>query len=160
MDHGAGDRHPLPLPSRELIGAVAAPRREADRRQRFGGTLAPLSGRPAVEQEGVLDVLQRAEHRHEVEGLEDEAEPPAAQEGALPLAERREVGAVHEDLPRVGLVEAAEEVEQRALAAPRRSGHRDQLAAADREVDAAQRRHPRLSQPVPAFEPRGREGGG
>ena len=77
----------------------------------------------------------------QVEELEDDADVLAAHDRqlALGLADQRLAG--DGDLALVGHVEAGDDVEQRRLAAARRSHHRDELAAADVEVGAAQRPH-------------------
>ena len=53
-----------------------------------------LGGRHAVDPQRVLDVLERGEHRHEVERLEDEAEPAPAQQRPLALGEAGEIAAL------------------------------------------------------------------
>src|SRR6185295_4206398 len=53
-------------------------------------------------------------------------------------AERREVAAAEDDAARSRRLEAAEQVQQRALARPRRADDREHLAAAKRQVDALQ----------------------
>ena len=53
----------------------------------------------------------------------------------------RDVDAVDDDPAAVGLVDAADEIEQRRLAAAGRPGERDEIAAVDGQVD--RRRAPR-----------------
>ena len=98
------------------------------------GVLAP----PADEQQRQLDVLDRGQRRQQVEELEHEADLAAAQARELGLAQLVDALAVEPDLAGRRAIEAGEEVEQRRLAAPARAHDRDELAALDREVDAAQ----------------------
>jgi hypothetical protein len=58
--------------------------------------------------------------------------------GELALGEPRDVLAAHEELARVGLVDAGDEVQQRGLARARRPHQRDEVAARDRERDVVQ----------------------
>jgi hypothetical protein len=51
-----------------------------------------------------------------------------------------DVDAIDDDAAVIRLVDAADQVQQRRLAAARRAGERDEVAAADRQRDAAQRR--------------------
>ena len=79
------------------------------------------------------DVLLRVEHRHEVEALEDEAEPVAPQARQRAVVEARELGAVDRDGAGRRAVQAGEQVHERRLARAR--GPHDGGEAARREVD-------------------------
>src|SRR5581483_6150600 len=111
--------------------------READAIERL--QCAPLRVRkPVAEEVGQEHVLQRRQGRQQVEALEDEADLRMPQRRQLGVAHRAQIAA--ED-PRLALerpVQAAEKVEQRALAAPALPLDRDELAAAHAQVHAAQ----------------------
>ncbi len=77
--------------------------------------------------------------------LVDEAQRAVAQRAALGLVEAGEVAARHLDAAGGGLVEPAEQVQQRALAAARRADDGHLLAAADLEVDRRQDGHVQLA---------------
>src|SRR5262249_45930964 len=81
------------------------------------------------------------QHRHEVVELEDEAHVRGAPVGEVRLAVARDVLAADEQLARVGLVDAGDEVEQRRFPGPRRAHQRDEIAARDVERDVVQHRH-------------------
>ncbi len=70
--------------------------------------------------------------------LIDEPERAIAQPAALDLAERAHRLAGDDDRPRRRVVEPAEQLQQRRLAAARGADDRETLAGAHREVDAAQ----------------------
>ena len=59
------------------------------------GALEGVGGAGELERQG--DVLERRHGRHEVEGLEDDADAPAAKAGERVLVEAREIGAVDDD---------------------------------------------------------------
>jgi len=80
------------------------------------------------------DVLEGGQRRNEMEELEDEPDLLAAQSGELVLAERGDIGAVNQDRPRRGRVEAGNQTEQCRLAAARGADDREELTRGDREV--------------------------
>ena len=88
---------------------------------------------------GQLDVLDGAQHRHQVVELEDESHVAGAVVGALAVGHLGERRPVDHDLAAVDGVEAGEAVEQRGLAAPARPHDRRHLSALERQVDPAQR---------------------
>ena len=83
----------------------------------------------------------RAGPGKEVEALEDEAEPAVADAGQRVAVERRHVLPVEQVAPGGGPVEAAEDVHQRGLAAPRRTPDGHELAGGDLQAHAAERAH-------------------
>ena len=85
---------------------------------------------PGVGQ-GHHDVLQRGHARQQVEALEDEADDPVAQPGPLLGAELGDLLAVEPVLARGGVVQAAQDVHQRALAGATGAHERHQLAPGD-----------------------------
>src|SRR6476469_3777247 len=84
------------------------------------------------------DVLQRAQRRQQLEGLEDEAERASAQLRAAILVQSKDVGTIELDHARGWRIQAREDGEQRGLARARSAEHRERLAARDREVDLAE----------------------
>src|SRR5262249_31649611 len=77
----------------------------------------------------------------EVELLEHEADEAVAHFGQLVLVERLHVVAGEPEDARRRHVEATEDVHQRRLARPGRTGDGDELAVADAQRDVAQGRH-------------------
>ena len=71
--------------------------------------------------------------------LEDEADRRRAVLGRVAAVERH---SIDDDRPGVGTVEGADQVEQRALAAPRRPGQRRELARLELERRLVQRADP------------------
>ncbi len=131
LGDGAGDGDALLLATRELGGEVVDAVRQAHAgehvvdRQRVDANLARQ-----------LDVLARGEACDEVVELEDEAHVVAPVEGKALLVELRDVAPVEENLPRGGLLHAAEHVEHRGLAGPRRAHDEHEFAALELQVDA------------------------
>ena len=78
----------------------------------------PFLAAQFCQQQRQLDVLRRGQHRHEIVELEDEADIRGAE--ARELALRQGVDALprHMDLPAVGMVDTAEQIEQCGLAGP------------------------------------------
>src|SRR5918996_2595033 len=76
-----------------------------------------------------------------MEELKDEPDLAATQASQLGLAQPVDPLAVEPHLSGGRSIEAREQIEQRRLAAPTRAHDRDELAALDRQVDAAQREH-------------------
>src|SRR5205085_7828493 len=133
----ASDGDPLALAARERHRAGALLVGETD----------PLEGLPraalrvgnaVAEKIGQQDVLQRAERRQQVEALEDEADLRMAERGQLGVAHGAQVAAKDASGAVKLAVEAAEQVQQRALPAPALALHGDELAPPDRQVDAAE----------------------
>src|SRR6185437_7681021 len=89
----------------------------ADRRQHGEGALAPLPRRGADEQQRVLDVLIGREHGDQAESLEDEADVARAEIRERVVAEPFQIRAADLDAAGARRVDAADEVEQRGLAA-------------------------------------------
>ena len=88
-----------------------------------------------------LDVLARRQARNQVVELEDEADVLAAVLRERGVGRRREIEVLEAHPAGRRRVEAAEDVEQRGLAAARMAEQDEQLARDDVEIDAAQRRH-------------------
>ena len=83
-------------------------------------------------------VLLGRKRRQQIERLEDEPHPLAADDGALVVVQRGQIDAFQQHLAAGGRFHSAEDVQQGALARARRTHDRQQFALADLEVDAAQ----------------------
>ena len=83
------------------------------------------------------DVFQSRERGDQVEGLKDESDAAAAEQGPLVVAEARVVDALEQDLSGGRRFDGAENRQQSALAGAGGTNDREQLALADDEVDTA-----------------------
>src|SRR2546423_12138854 len=120
-----------------MLGALV----EADALQSFERALASLVAPEACVEQRELDVLPDRRARQKIEGLENESDFLIADARQRAGREQRDVFAVEPILAGRRRVEAAEDVHQRRLAGARRSDDRDEVAAVDAGVDAAQRLH-------------------
>src|SRR5207302_2185578 len=84
------------------------------------------------------DVLGRGEAGDQVEELEDETDVVAPVGGERTVVERVDVAAVDGHRARVGRLQAAQDVEQGALAAAARAHDGDELSGDDVERDAGE----------------------
>ena len=139
VHEGARDCHALHLPAgklrRPLVDMVA----QAHALERLARTLAALGAADARQGEGQLHVGEHRLVRDEVVALEDEAN--AVVSVGVPVLVGVVLGgdAVHDDVAGVGVVKAAEDVEEGGLARARRAQHRHELALAKRDGDPVQR---------------------
>src|SRR5262245_26724104 len=137
--HGARYGDTLLLTARQLARQMLRAMRHADAFERRLHALAAFSAAHAAVGERQLHVLEDAQVANQVEALEDEANLPISDAGALGGAEVRHLPGIQ----RVGAlrwrVEQPEDREQRRLAAARRSRDGDVLAALNCHVDARQR---------------------
>ena len=107
--------------------------------ERAGRRLEPGVSRCLVVQFGEQHVLQRRPVGQQVEGLEDDPDPPAAQRRPIPVGQCARVQAVQQVAAGGGGVEQPEQVQQRGFARAGRPGHRDVVARPDHQVGRAQR---------------------
>ena len=128
---GPGHGDALLLAAGELARPVVQAVGEADGADDLVEPLGVGLAAGEVHREG--DVLLGGEGGHQVERLEDEADPVAAQQGELLLREAAQVGVADEDLARGERVEAGDAVHQRGLAGARRA--HDGGEGVGREVD-------------------------
>src|SRR5690606_27727908 len=101
---------------------------EPDAREHVRGRLERGGARPAPYQQRHGDVLERAELRQQMVELVDEPEHAVAEHAALALRQASDVLAVDLDQARRRSIEAAEQVQQRALARARSADDRHLLA--------------------------------
>ena len=86
-----------------------------------------------------LDVLPRGQHRQQEEALEHEADLAQPEPAALRVGQRPDVAILKQHLAARRRVDAAEHVQQRRLAAARRTDDADVLAGRDPQRHVAQR---------------------
>ena len=142
VDQGAGNRHPLLLAARELVREVIHPVVEPDRVQHLASPrVTRRSVHAGAVEQGELDVVEGGGPRQQVEALEHEADLPVAHLGQLVAREPGDIPAVEQVVAAGRPVEAAEDVHERRLAGPGRSGDRDELAGLDGEAHAPERTH-------------------
>src|SRR5215470_14580454 len=138
VQHRPAERHPLLLAAGHLRGMMIAPLGHAEaleQRHRAASPLGVDAGRiPCGEQH----VLERGERGQKQERLEDEPQPAAALAALRCAPELADTAIAEADLPRVGVFEQAEHVEQRALARARWTFDDHQLAATNLEIGAGQ----------------------
>src|SRR5947209_8637195 len=146
--HGPRNGHALPLAAGELVGTLPALIAQSDLLQPVEHACAPLRRRYVLQQQRVLNVLVRGEHRNEVEGLEDEAERVAARGGEAMERNGRDVDSVDQNPSRIRFVDTADQVEQRRLAAARRTGQCQKIAAVDVERNSRERAHAHAAERV------------
>ena len=151
---GAGQRHALLLPPRELVRSPLSQTGQPDRRQRRRDPGLAVRG---VARQAERDVARHAEMGEEGVILEDHADPaplgwnpPAAGSGGV-------VDAVPADLDRPGMgpLEPGDDPQRRRLAAAAGSEQGQKLAALDVEIDAAEH----LDVAVALLEPAHAQGG-
>ena len=151
---GTGDGRPLHLAAGELGRQMGEPVPEPDSVEQVVPFLLQPPALAPVRPEAMADQLR---HEHVLEGgqlgqqvikLEDESERAVAMLVALAIGEIVDPFAVEQYFTRVGCVEQAEQVEQRALARAAGSHDGDHLSALDVEVDPAENRDLVLPFPV------------
>ena len=94
-----------------------------------------LARRPAALEHRDLDILEGRERGHQIERLEDEADLVGAEVVDVELRQRL---AAEVDLALGGPIEAAEQVQERALAAAAGTGDRHRFGRVDPKRDAAE----------------------
>ena len=138
----ARHRHPLHLPARELVRVGALLFREADVEKTARGARVGLGRGDTLEKERQRDVLERRHRREQIEELKHGGGGLPAVGVALVLGKGREIAPVHEDAARRRAVERPEQVQERRLAAARRTEERGEAAGLEGERDAEERVHP------------------
>ena len=141
VNQRAGHGGALHFASAHLVREGRGARGEADQSEHFGGASAGLLRPGAAEEKREFDVFHRRHRGEQVEKLENDAEAFAAVGGEFRFAGCVERETVHGDLACGRLVEAAEEVEERALAATARAGHRAERVRRDFQRHVAQGVH-------------------
>ncbi|MNT38249.1 hypothetical protein D3C72_1744350 [compost metagenome] len=109
----ARHRHALTLAARELPRPMLRLVRQAHGVQQIRDAPRALRLRGIGEHERILDVLVGGEHRNQVEALENEAEMAHAEVRQCVIAQAGDVLACNDQAAAVGLVDAADQVQQR-----------------------------------------------
>ena len=131
VDQCPGNRHPLLLAARELVGQVLQTLRQAQSREQGGRTLVPrpfAHARIAGRHRHVVQCRGRAD---QVVALEDKAEHLAPQCGQRIVVQPRDRFALEQVFAAAGTVQAAQDVHQRRLARARCPDDGHVLARAD-----------------------------
>ena len=136
---GAGDGHALHLSAGELGRSLVDVLAQAHALERRAGALAALGATDARQRERELDVLQDRLVGNEVVALEHEANAVVAVRVPVRIRVVSRGNAVHDDVARVRVVEAAQDVEKRRLARARGAEHGHELALSKRYGDAVER---------------------
>ena len=141
VGEGDGDRDPLLLAAGQLRRPVVSPVGQADEVEQPRRSRRPVAPRDALEQHRQLDVLPGGQVGEQVACglLPDEAEHLAPVAGPFGGAHLADPVAGDDDTSGGRDVEAAEDAQQRALAAARRTDDGDELTRLDRQVEALQR---------------------
>ena len=121
--------HALPLAAGELVGLVVHAVAQADGLQRLGGLVLGVA-QPGVEQRQ-LDVLQRLMRGSRLKVWKTKPIRRLRISASRSLRQLRDVLAGQDVASRVGPVQAAQDVHQRALAAAGGAGDGDHLALGD-----------------------------
>src|SRR4051794_14533317 len=120
----------LLLAARKLRRIMVQPLAQAHSRKLALGSRKGVLGVGKLERQG--DVLERRHGRHEMEGLEHDADAPAAKARERVLVEAAEIRAVDDDAARTGALEAGHQHQERRFPRARRPDEPDRLAARDR----------------------------
>ena len=137
--HRAGHRHPLLLSAGKLDGIVMPPLGQPHIVEQ--GARPLHRARLAAELERHGHVLEGAQGRDEVKGLEHVADGVATEAGQLVFAKRRDLDAPHRDVTGRGAVEARDEAEQSGLSAARRTGDGHELPRGHLQRDVGEHVH-------------------
>ena len=121
---------------------MAGPVRQPDLGEHRQGTLTGDRRLGSTHDERQLDILDGAQDRQQVEGLENEAHVVGPVVGAFIVRQVGQVGTVDLDCAFGDGIEARKAVEQGCLAGTRRAHDGDHLAGLDDEVNALESMHP------------------
>ena len=131
----AADRHPLLLAAGELLRVAPQQIAKAEPVDQFSlPALVITPGDPRLKRQIVGDV----ETRDQIELLENKADLAAPDLGKAAVRQRRDVLAFKIDHAAVGIVEARDQMQQRALAAAGFADQRHALARCHDKIDPAQ----------------------
>jgi hypothetical protein len=141
MHDGAGNGYALALSAREQVGAMMCASGEADIFKSFGDAPAALGAIEALDQQREFDVLGGREDRDQIEGLKDEADFFATEDGGLGGSEAGRVYALNEDPAAGGFVDAADQVQEGRFAAATGTGDGEKFTGFDGEAQFVEGRH-------------------
>ena len=134
----AGDADALLLPAGQLVGVGVRAVQQPDEVEQLGDAPVAVGLGPAGDLERERDVAGDGPRREQVELLEDHADV-AALELQLALGERRDVGAVDDQLPGRHALEAVDQAHEGALAGTGVPDDAEDLPGLDGEAHAVDR---------------------
>ncbi len=103
------------------------------------GALSGLIGGTAADGQRQRYILFRRQGIEKLKRLEHEADLSPPQQGALVFVHLSQIDSADADAARCRLIQAGEQMQQRTFAGAGRSHDGDELATAERQIDAAQR---------------------
>ena len=135
-DERAGERHTLLLATGELCRKMRHAMREPDLAEQLCGALEGI--RLTAKLQRQRDVLLRRHGRHEMEGLEDNADAGAAREGERILAHGGEIVPGNHDASGSRLLEPRHDHEERGLARSARPHDGDRITSSNGKAQITQ----------------------
>ena len=141
IHQAAGDGHPLLLTAGELGGAVPQPIFQPDQRGQLVAALAGGRAGATLVVQRNLDVFHDRQLLDQVIRLKDEADAGSADHGKLVVAHLGDIVVAEKELAAGRLVQATEQVEQRALAGTGRAHDGHIVPFGNGEAHAAQSPH-------------------
>ena len=143
---GAGDRHALLFPTRQLVREVTHTLRQSHAFEGVDGTVVGVGPTGGIGTE--LDVLEGRQTREQVERLEDEPDLLAPDRRPFSLACAGHIDAGHPHRPRGRCVERPDHVQQRGLAAARGTKDDHERGVVDMQADPVDRGDLDVADPV------------
>src|SRR5207302_1764693 len=140
-----GDRDALALAAGKLRGQEMSTVRESHTRYRGKRPFAASARRVTAVHLRQHDVFQHGAVRQEMKRLKHEADPLAAEAGALFVRELGGLDSIQDIAAAGGTVEAADDVQQGRFAGAGRAGNRQPAAAIERQINIDQRVNRRLA---------------
>ena len=139
VDQRSRNRHALALSARKLIGALVVLPRQSHAVESLFRTFDALGFTYARDCQRELDVAQHRLVRYQVVALENEAYAVVAVHVPIAVAELAGADAVYAHVARSVLVESADDVEHRGLAASAGTEYRHELVFAEIQRHALER---------------------
>ena len=135
----ARNRDALLFAARKFGGQLRRAFRESDAFERGGGSIAPMISEGAAEFHRQHHIFERGERGQQLKKLKDNADFFAAPFRERVFALDVDMKVVHKYFAFVGLVNPADEIEHRGLAAARRSDNRDKFTRLNIERNIPER---------------------
>ena len=134
----ASDCHTLLFSARHGAGDVMPAMRDDDLLKLFQGSTARLSRLDSIEHKRQCHIFFGRERVQQIEGLEDEPKPLATHDRSLVVVEARHVDAFDQNLAGRRHFNAADNIQQRALAGAARPHDGHPLPFANLQIDATE----------------------
>src|SRR6266446_4927838 len=138
-DDGARDRHTLTLAARKPGDQMVRTMIETDAAQHHPGAGIPMLCRHAAAKKCEFDVFQHRQGRNEVEFLEYDADTQTPQPYPILFFANRPPLPNH--MPGGRIIDAAQDIDEAALAAAAGADDGDTIALSDLQVDVSKRRY-------------------